>query len=103
MVKSRAEWTEKTSPEVLRTAMNDRGSKRLLQSWLVGGTLALLLCFAALAPVRAEGVVRGLYFYSPTCSHCQAIAKEVLPAIQERFGSKLEWRMFAVSQPQNLE
>ncbi len=65
--------------------------------------LALVLWLAAFLPVRADGVVRMFYFYSPECSHCQTVAAEVLPGIRERFGSRLEMRMFDGREPHNFQ
>jgi cytochrome c biogenesis protein CcdA len=69
--------------------------------WSLAALLGLAFWLAALAPVQADGVVHGFYFYSPDCSHCQAVAKEVLPEVQARFGSQLELRMFDIREPQN--
>lgn len=76
-------------------------SRARWQRWAASTGAALLLWLAALLPARAEGVVRLFYFYSPECSHCQVVANEVLPGIRERFGSRLEMRMFDAREPQN--
>ena len=63
--------------------------------------LLLLVGLAAVVPAQADAVVRGFYFYSPDCPHCQAVAREVLPGLQQRFGSRLELRLFDVREPHN--
>jgi len=75
-------------------------------AWLrraASGGLALWLWLVAFLPARADGVVRVFYFYSPECSHCQAVARDVLPGIRERYGSRLEMRMFDAREPHNYE
>ena len=78
-------------------------SRLKLQRLAVAGGLALVLWLAALGRARADGVVRGFYFYSPDCAHCRAVATEVLPDLQARFGSRLELRMFDIREPRNNE
>lgn len=73
------------------------------QRWAALGGMVLLLGLVAQLPARADGVVRMFYFYSPECSHCQAVAEQVLPAIRERYGTRLEMRMFDAREPRNYE
>ena len=65
--------------------------------------LALVLWLVTLVPARADGVVRVFYFYSPECTHCQAVDRDVLPGLRERYGSRLELRMFDGREPHNYE
>ena len=68
--------------------------------------LCLLLVTLTLLPVgsRAEGpVVRAVLFYSETCPHCQAVLKEVLPPLQEQYGSRLDIKLLEISAPANYE
>lgn len=76
-------------------------SSRGWQSLFLAGAVVLLSWLAAVAPARADGTVRAHFFYSPDCSHCQVVMSEVLPAIRERFGDRVEWRMFDVRAPEN--
>jgi len=73
------------------------------QRWAAAGGAVLALWLAALLPARADGVVRIFYFYSPECSHCQAVERDVLPGIRERYGSRLEMRMFDAREPHNYQ
>jgi len=63
----------------------------------------LVLWLVTLVPARADGVVRVFYFYSPECTHCQAVDRDVLPGLRERYGSRLELRMFDGREPHNYE
>jgi uncharacterized membrane protein len=48
-----------------------------------GGFLAVKSAMAK------DAIVYAVLFYSPTCSHCAKLEKEVLPTIQEKYGNKL--------------
>ncbi len=76
------------------------GCREKLQR-LVGVLLGVALFLGGSLAARADGVVRGFYFYSPDCAHCVAVARDVLPAVQERFGAQLELRMFDIREPAN--
>lgn len=59
-------------------------------------TLALMLLIGlstlvAPGPLAAQedGVVRAVFFYSPTCPHCHLVATAVLPALRDRYGDSL--------------
>ena len=78
-------------------------SRMKLHRLAVAWGLAFVLCLAALGRARADGVVRGFYFYSPDCAHCRTVAAEVLPDLQARFGSRLELRMFDIRELRNNE
>jgi len=45
--------------------------------------------------------VRLLFFYSQDCEHCQVVIDEVLPPLQEKYGSQLEIRSIEISDPDN--
>ena len=36
-----------------------------------------------------DAIVYAVLFYSPTCSHCAKLEREVLPTLQEKYGNKL--------------
>lgn len=56
------------------------------------------------APVEAEEpIARALFFYSERCLHCQAVAREVLPPLQEKYGQQLQIVQLEVAQPENYE
>ncbi len=65
--------------------------------------VTLVLWLAAASPTRADGVVHGFYFYSPDCPHCQAVADQVLPDLQARFGSRLELHKFDIRDSRNYQ
>jgi uncharacterized membrane protein len=48
-----------------------------------GGFLAVKSAMAK------DAIVYAVLFYSPTCSHCAKLDKEVLPTLQEKYGNKL--------------
>jgi len=50
-----------------------------------------------------QPVVHIFFFYSPTCSHCQAVQGEVLPPLQDKYGSQLEVRSFDITVIENYE
>ena len=48
------------------------------------------VCFLAVKSAMAkDAVVYAVLFYSPTCSHCAKLDREILPALQEKYGNKL--------------
>jgi uncharacterized membrane protein len=44
---------------------------------------------AVKSAIAKDAIVYAVLFYSPTCSHCAKLDKEVLPALQEKYGNKL--------------
>lgn len=47
-------------------------------------------CFlVAKSATAKDAVVYAVLFYSPTCSHCAKLDREVLPMLQEKYGNKL--------------
>jgi len=47
-------------------------------------------CFLAVKSAMAkDAIVYAVLFYSPTCSHCAKLDREILPALQEKYGNKL--------------
>lgn len=50
---------------------------------------ALLLTVAPVRGANDGAVVRGVFFYSPTCGHCHLVMTEVLPPLRERYGDQL--------------
>jgi uncharacterized membrane protein len=44
---------------------------------------------AVKSAIARNTIVYAVLFYSPTCSHCAKLDKEVLPALQEKYGNKL--------------
>ena len=53
--------------------------------------VALLVGLGSAAPVRAQedGVVRAVLFYSPSCPHCHIVMDQVIPPLEEKYGSAL--------------
>jgi cytochrome c biogenesis protein CcdA len=57
---------------------------------LTAGVLAVAVLLAVPGEPRAEGEVRGLFFYLEGCDACQAVDEEVLPGIESVFPLELE-------------
>jgi uncharacterized membrane protein len=64
--------------------------------------ILLALMTSAVYAQKSEPVVRGVLFYSPNCSHCQAVIQTHLPPIFEKYGSQLEIFGVDVNQPEGL-
>ena len=66
--------------------------RRVLRVLLPAILLALILAApAAAAPQDQEGaVVRAVFFYSPTCGHCQYVITEVFPLLFDQYGDQIE-------------
>lgn len=45
--------------------------------------------FAAKSAMAKDAIVYAVLFYSPTCSHCGKLDREVMPILQEKYGNKL--------------
>lgn len=52
-------------------------------------TLALLLVLISGSARAQDPVVKAVLFYSPTCPHCKTVITEVLPPLQNQYGSSL--------------
>ena len=60
--------------------------------------VVVLSAAASPAPGRAaDGIVRAVLFFSPTCPHCHKVLSEDLPPIQDRFGDQLQVLLVDVS------
>lgn len=64
----------------------------------------LLLLGLALASFHApanaqQAVVKVVFFYSPTCSHCHEVQENVFPVLRETYGEQLLILQLDVSQP----
>jgi uncharacterized membrane protein len=63
------------------------------------------LCAALIPPARpsqaqtAQGVVRAVLFYSPTCSHCNQVMTHDLPPLLEKYGDRLQILAISVANP----
>lgn len=65
----------------------------MFQGRKLGITILILLVgvFLVFNTVQAqEPVVRAVLFYSPTCGHCAYVIEEVLPVLDNQYGSQLE-------------
>ncbi len=64
--------------------------------------MSFLSGFHGVIPVMAqsEEVVQVVYFYSPTCPHCNVVKAEVLPPLEARYGESLEIAHLDTSLPQ---
>lgn len=54
------------------------------------GLLFLVLGLSAGGAQAQDPVVRAVLFYSPTCPHCHTVINEVLPPLQNQYGSSLQ-------------
>src|SRR3990170_8040432 len=54
--------------------------------------LALLLAVptAQISARQEPAVVRAVFFYSPSCGHCQYVISEVFPLLFEQYGDQIE-------------
>jgi uncharacterized membrane protein len=59
---------------------------------LILASLIVLLLLSTLpfsAAQAADGVIRAVLFYSPTCGHCEYVITEVIPPLFEQYGRQL--------------
>jgi uncharacterized membrane protein len=54
------------------------------------GLLLLILSLTAGGVQAQDPVVRAVLFYSPSCPHCHTVINEVLPPLQNQYGSSLQ-------------
>src|SRR3989304_2594241 len=66
--------------------------RRAIRVLTLVALLALVIAAPAAAapPPQAGAVVRAVFFYSPTCGHCQYVITEVFPPLFEEYGDQLE-------------
>lgn len=82
-------------------ASPDRGASRAATALLL---LVVLFIAVPLAIPRgsmastADGVVEFMVFDSPDCDHCRFLTGELLPRLQEKFGDKISYVYYDVSQ-----
>lgn len=65
--------------------------------------LLALVTLAAGTATAQQPVVRALFFYSPTCPHCEAVIKEFIPPLMQKYGTQLEIAFIDITNPQNYE
>ncbi len=65
------------------------GSVRLTLALILLIGLATLAQPSPSAAAQADGVVRAVFFYSPTCPHCHVVMDEVLPPLRDHYGDRL--------------
>lgn len=64
----------------------------------------LLTPLMVAAPVRAqEPVVRAVMFWKAGCGHCEETINEVLPPIQQKYGSRFELRLVEIVTMQDVD
>ena len=71
--------------------------------WRIIVLLLWLFVLVAPAPHATEPVVRAFFFFSQTCSHCEAVQTEVLPPLLSKYGAQLELRYFDIAGTENYE
>lgn len=68
--------------------------------WMVALILVLVLVQrAGVAQAQGEPVVRIVFFYEDTCSHCLAVIEEVLKPLQVEYGDQLQIKMVQYLDP----
>lgn len=64
--------------------------------------LLLLIAVQVVGLAQAdEPVVRILFFFSPSCGHCEKIINEFMPPLMEKYGNQLEVAFIDISNPNN--
>jgi uncharacterized membrane protein len=62
-----------------------------MKRWML--LLILVVTWGGFPAVKSamakDAVVYAVLFYSPTCSHCAKLDRDILPALQEKYGNKL--------------
>ncbi len=76
----------------------EKVKRRPILAALVALTVLALASGVAMAQ---QPVVRALFFYSPTCPHCEAVIKEFIPPLMQKYGTQLEIAFIDISNPQN--
>jgi len=77
---------------VIGDSRNKDQGQHAMKRWM---PLLLLLAvawgglFEAKLALAKEAIVPTVLFYSPTCSHCAKLEREILPALQQRYGKQL--------------
>jgi len=61
--------------------------------------LLILSVALSITTSAEEPVVHVLFFHSPDCAHCENVAQEVLPVLQEKFASQLKIEHLDISDP----
>jgi len=49
-----------------------------------------------------QPTVRFMFFFSPTCPHCQNVEENVLPQIRQKYGNQVQWEAYDTTQEVNL-
>lgn len=62
-------------------------------------SLLILSVSLGIAASAQEPVVHVLFFHSPDCAHCENVAREVLPVLQEKYASRLKIEHLDISDP----
>ena len=66
-------------------------------------TAILILGLLAGTAMAQKPVVKALFFYSPSCSHCQKVITEFLPTLVAKYGDQLEIAFIDISNAQNYQ
>jgi uncharacterized membrane protein len=75
---------------------------RLFRTFLLLLTIGWILVAPAGVQAR-EPVVHAVLFHSPSCSHCKIVIEEILPPLQEKYGSQLVILMVDASTDAGIE
>jgi thiol-disulfide isomerase/thioredoxin len=65
---------------------------------------AIILTSPAIAQVpTAQPLVKAVLFWMDGCPHCHTVLDEVLPSLQEKYGSQLEIHLIEVVTTEDIE
>jgi len=84
-----------------------RGGVALIQPSVTTQPMVTLTPMRSPSPLLTTSVqttvVRVVLFWSNTCPHCHEVIDNVLPPLQNKYGSRLDIRMFELSDPANMQ
>lgn len=80
-------------------AMEDRKGMLKRSATLVILVMVLSVMWIGPAGAQTDGVVRAVFFYSPTCPHCHLVMEEVLPVLEAEYGDKLVIAQLNTAEP----
>lgn len=73
------------------------------KSTIIALTAMLILGLLAGTATAQKPVVKALFFYSPSCSHCEKVITEYLPTLAAKYGDRLEIAFIDITHAQNYQ
>ncbi len=77
-------------------------ASRLLKIFVLGFILAVVCVSAEASFFNRQPNITVRVFYSPTCKACHKVMQDVIPPIEEKYGSKVNWEYFDVTSEEGL-